>query len=55
MILAHMIDINEMLKLTLGQGHKVKVQGQICDFLKTCFCLYIMNKLLDIDDTYTHD
>ena len=26
-----------MLKLTQGQGHKVKGQGQICDFVKTCF------------------
>ena len=34
MILAHMVDINEMLKLTLGQGHKVKGQGQICNFGK---------------------
>ena len=55
MILAHMIDINEMLKLTLGQGHKVKGQGQICSFVKTLFWLYIMNQLLDMDDTYTHD
>ena len=55
MILAHMIDINKILKLTLGQGHKVKGQGQICSFVKTLFWLYIMNQLLDIDDTYTHD
>ena len=37
MILAHMVDINEMLKLTLGQGHKVKGQGQICSFVNSCF------------------
>ena len=55
MILAHMIDINKILKLTLGQGHKVKGQGQICSFVKNLFWLYIMNQLLDIDDTYTHD
>ena len=30
----HMISIVEMLKLTKGQGHKVKGQGQICDFVK---------------------
>ena len=28
MILTHMIGINEMLKLTQGQGHKVKGQGR---------------------------
>ena len=28
------VDINEMLKLTQGQGHKVKGQGQICNFVK---------------------
>ena len=37
MILAHMIDINEILKLTVGQGHKVKGQGQICSLVKTLF------------------
>ena len=55
MILAHMIDINVMLKLTLGQGHKVKGQGQICSFVKTLFQLYIMNQWLDINDAYTYD
>ena len=30
----HMISIVEMLKLTKGQGHKVKGQGHICDFVK---------------------
>ena len=29
MILTCMIDINEMFKLTQGQGYKVKSQGQI--------------------------
>ena len=28
MILTHMIDNNKMLKLTSGQGYKVKGQGQ---------------------------
>ena len=28
MILPHMIDIDEMLKLNKEQGHKVKSQGQ---------------------------
>ena len=34
MMLIHMISINKMLMLTQGQGHKVKVQGQICNFIK---------------------
>ena len=34
MILTHMMDVNKMLMLTEGQGHKVKGQGQICDFAK---------------------
>ena len=29
-----MISIDKMLMLTQGQGHKVKGQGQICDFVK---------------------
>ena len=33
MVLAQMIHINEMLKLILGQGHKVQGQGQICSFV----------------------
>ena len=33
MILTHMIDTNENIKLTQGQGHRVKGQGQ---FLKLC-------------------
>ena len=34
MILTHMIDINKTEKLNQGQGHKVKGQGQICNFVK---------------------
>ena len=30
MILTHINDIDETLKLTQGQGHKVKGQGNIC-------------------------
>ena len=37
MTFTHMIDINEMLKLTKGQGHKVKGQGQIYSFDKKGF------------------
>ena len=31
-----MISITRMLKLTKGQGHKVKGQSQICRFKKKC-------------------
>ena len=55
MMFTYKIDIYEMLKLSQGQGHKVKAQGQICNFVKNLFWLYIMNQLLDMDDTYTHD
>ena len=41
--------------LTQGQGHKVKGQGQICNFAKKKFLLYFMNKWFDTDDTYTND
>ena len=34
MTFTHMIDINEMLKLTKGQGHKVKGQGQEGNYTK---------------------
>ena len=37
MTFTHMIDINEMLKLTKGQGHKVKGQGQIGNPTKKLF------------------
>ena len=33
--ITHMIDIAETLKLTQGQGHKVKDQGQISNNVKT--------------------
>ena len=34
MILTYIIDIGETLKLTKGQGHKVKDQGHIGIFFK---------------------
>ena len=40
MILSYMIGIIEMLKLTQGQGHKVKGQGQICNYVKLLFLNY---------------
>ena len=33
MILTYIIDIDEMLKLTKGQGHKIKDQGHIYVFM----------------------
>ena len=33
------IDNNATLKVTQGQGHKVKGQGQICYYAKTLFLL----------------
>ena len=33
-LLKHLISIDRMLKLTQGQGHKVKGQGKICKFVK---------------------
>ena len=29
-----MIDIDKMMKLTSGQGHKVKGQDEICNYVK---------------------
>ena len=34
MILTNIIDIDEQLKFTQGQGHKVKVQGHIGIYVK---------------------
>ena len=39
MILTNMIDIDETLKLTQGQGHKVKGQGCIGIYVKTILAL----------------
>ena len=60
MILGHMVYIDETLKLTQGQGHKVKGQGHICNYVKlllsykswTGDCiLMILTYLIDIDET----
>ena len=39
MILTHMIDTNKKIKLTKGQGHKVKGQGQINSYVKKLILL----------------
>ena len=41
-----------MLKLTKGQGRKVKGQGQTCNFVNKMVQLCIMNQGLNINDTY---
>ena len=42
MILTYIIDIDETVKLTQGQGHKVKGQGHICIYVKFFFQLLII-------------
>ena len=39
MILTYIIDIDDTVKLTQGQGHKVKGQGHICIYVKFLFWL----------------
>ena len=42
MILTHIIDIDETLKLTQGQGHKVKGQGHIGIYVKKLLTMLII-------------
>ena len=58
MILTYKIDNNETKKLTQGQGHKVKGQGQICNYTKNWFgyksfmadcILLIIEHMIDIN------
>ena len=60
MIPSFMIDNDETFKLTKGQGHKVKGQGYICNYVKLLFSyeswtgdsiLMIFTNLIDIDET----
>ena len=37
--LMHRVDIDATLKMTQGQGHKVKGQGRICNCVKKLFGL----------------
>ena len=55
-----MVNIDETLNLTQGQGHKVKDQGHICNYVKRLFSyksweidsiLMILTYLIDIDET----
>ena len=60
MILRHMVDIDETFILTKGQGHEVKDQGHICNYVNLLFSykswagdsfLIIPTYLIDIDET----
>ena len=60
MILRHMIDIDETLNLTQGEGRRVKDQGHICNYVNLLFSykswagdsiLMILTYLIDIDET----
>ena len=60
MILKHIIDIDETLNLTQGQGHEVKYQGHICKYIHLLFSykswagdiiFMIPTYLIDIDET----
>ena len=55
MILTHMIDTNENIKLTQGQGHRVKGQGQIKSYVKTLVRLKIMNGRFDLNEIKMYD
>ena len=44
MILTDIITINTMLKLTQGQGHKLKGEVKYAFFVENLFQLYIMNQ-----------
>ena len=47
-----MTSIDKMLVLTKGQGHKVKGQDQTYSYEKKLFHLSIMNRSLNLDNTY---
>ena len=61
MILGHMVNIDETLKLTRGQGHKVKGQGHICNYVNLLFSykswvddsiLMILTHMIYNDETF---
>ena len=60
MILTYVMDVDQTVTLTQGQGHKVKGQGHICNYVKLLlsykswtddFILMILTYLIDIDET----
>ena len=50
-----MIDINERIKLTHGQGQKIKGQSQIYIYAKNLVSPFNTNGGLDLDETYVYD
>ena len=51
MILTYTTNIGKIFELTLGQGHKVKGQGQIGAYVKNGKNDFKINVLVDDDDT----
>ena len=49
MILTYIIGIDETLKFTQSQGHKVKGQSQICNYVKNILGYEITNGWLHHD------
>ena len=54
LLLTHMINTDEKFELTKGQGHKFKVQGQICNYVKNLLNRYKVKGQIDDNDTYTY-
>ena len=51
--LMHRFNIDATLKLTKGQGHKVKGQGQICNYLKkTVLAINQERKIVSLSNLY---
>ena len=59
--IGHMVNIDKTWKLTLGQGHNVKVQGHICNYVNLLFSyklwagdsiLMILTHMIDNDETF---
>ena len=54
MILTHLVDVNETLKLTLGQSHGVKGLGQIFSYRKNTLSIK-HEPNVDIYESYIHN
>ena len=50
-VLTYIIDIDDTLKLTQSQGHKVKGQGHISHLCEKLFRLNLMNRWMDLEET----
>ena len=51
MILRYITNIGKIYELTLGQGLKIKGQGQIGAYVKNGKKRFKINVLVDVDDT----